>query len=470
MNSFKNNIKLPFYLIVFFFFFHNHQCISKTLFAGHDSVQVKILNDKISRLPDNESKLNFAQKAFSNANGTVDGKVVASLVDVFKEYGKSSHDVIDLMILRLKENDPLYQDRGPKEVERLRGYILSSLSQIGIDDKIIPVLNAELSFGYHPYVVAAAARVSGMVDNPQHVSLLVPLLTRYLEDTYKDDYVDLDNYGNFWPLKKPTSVRIEVVEALGKIGGANVETAVKALRKISDAEQGSYYYSDKELILKARMAITKIGSTNIFQSAMSGNSNSMHSCCSDSSPKDDNHQQTATKFNPKANVGRQVKNFKATDQNGNAFQLNSALGKPFIFTFFYTRCDNPNKCSSTVQNLSILEQEFKEEGLADKVSLFAITYEPSFDAPSVIKSYGEGRGAEFDGNFKFLTIDNKMHTELIKDLGVLVNYGKGMVNNHGSQLYVFDKKGHLAKIYENTVWKSDELVQDIKVLLKDQAL
>jgi protein SCO1/2 len=60
--------------------------------------------------------------------------------------------------------------------------------------------------------------------------------------------------------------------------------------------------------------------------------------------------------------------------------------------FFYTRCDNPNKCSLTVTKLARLQKSIVEEQLEGLLRTAAITYDPAYDLPPRLKAYGDNRG------------------------------------------------------------------------------
>ena len=449
-----------------------------------DSSEVKALLAKIDKQQSDKAKLSFALNSFQKTNGSTNEHVVAALLDVFKKHGKGSPEVINSVSLKLKESDALYRNRGPKEVERLRGFMLASLSEIGVNAQSVAIIKGELTYGYHPYVAAAAARTARLVNTNK--ASLIPLFSRYFDNRFIDDYVDLDNYGSFWPLKNPTSVRLEAIKTLSEIGDSDPQTAAMLLKKITEAGPATAL-GDEKLKVAARTALEKINTfsaahNHVNHSEHSGHgehSSMMHgtaaatsahahgqeaSCCSKEGVAGN---ENVVWIDPGKRVLKQIADLKAIDQEGNIFDINKALGKPFVLTFFYTRCDNPTKCSATVTNLAALENDLKKEGLADKVSLFAITLDPNFDNFNQIKAYGEDRGAQFDENFKFLTFNSDLHQKLVKDLGVSVNYGAGLVNIHSTQLLFFDKKGRLAKSYDNAVWANESLVNDFKTLLKE---
>ncbi len=93
--------------------------------------------------------------------------------------------------------------------------------------------------------------------------------------------------------------------------------------------------------------------------------------------------------------GRSVARQAATPSNPRPSRITTARpitygeffrGQPSIVVFFYTRCDNPQKCSLTVSKLARVQQQLAERGLADQVRTAAITYDPGFDLPERLRA------------------------------------------------------------------------------------
>jgi protein SCO1/2 len=61
-------------------------------------------------------------------------------------------------------------------------------------------------------------------------------------------------------------------------------------------------------------------------------------------------------------------------------------GQPSIVVFFYTRCDNPMKCSLTIAKLGRVQKLLEAQGLADRIHAAAITYDPALTSPNVFAS------------------------------------------------------------------------------------
>src|SRR6185312_16727652 len=77
-------------------------------------------------------------------------------------------------------------------------------------------------------------------------------------------------------------------------------------------------------------------------------------------------------------------------------------GQPSIVVFFYTRCDNPLKCSLTITKLARIQQLLDAEGVADQINTAGITYDPGFDLPERLLNYGTHRGVRFASHHRLL--------------------------------------------------------------------
>ena len=80
------------------------------------------------------------------------------------------------------------------------------------------------------------------------------------------------------------------------------------------------------------------------------------------------------------------------DHDGRILPLADYLGRAdTVVAFFYTRCQNPNKCSLTITKLGDLQRRLDDLGMAG-IQLAAITYDPGFDLPDRLAAYARARG------------------------------------------------------------------------------
>ncbi|MEY3385302.1 MAG: hypothetical protein RIR53_113 [Bacteroidota bacterium] len=85
-------------------------------------------------------------------------------------------------------------------------------------------------------------------------------------------------------------------------------------------------------------------------------------------------------------VLRGVSSFSGLDQDSALFRAESMKGKPWIASFFFTRCQTV--CPALNSVLAGINRDF-----SSKVSFVSLTSDPENDLPSVMRSYGQQYGA-----------------------------------------------------------------------------
>ena len=154
------------------------------------------------------------------------------------------------------------------------------------------------------------------------------------------------------------------------------------------------------------------------------------------------------------------------DQDGARMPFGSFFsGKPSVVAFFYSRCDNVRKCSLTVTRLAALQRALDSRGLAGRVRLSAITYDPGFDGPARLASYGRERGVAFGEDVRFFRVPAGFDdVRAAFDLGV--NYAGAIVNRHRIELYVLDRRGRVAASFTHLAWSEGEVVECLERVLR----
>jgi len=155
------------------------------------------------------------------------------------------------------------------------------------------------------------------------------------------------------------------------------------------------------------------------------------------------------------------------DQDGVKIASKELFNAPSVLTFVYTRCENPNKCPAVMAQIAKLASLVKENGFADKLNIFIITYDPDYDIPEVLKRYSKSYGLICNPHFRMLRTSNEKKDEFFKRINIAVNYDASKVNIHGIQLLLLDSSGKLAKSYHSLVWDNIKVLNDLKVLLTE---
>jgi protein SCO1/2 len=142
-------------------------------------------------------------------------------------------------------------------------------------------------------------------------------------------------------------------------------------------------------------------------------------------------------------------------------------GRPSIVVFFYTRCDNPLKCSLTVTKLGRIQRLLEARGLFEHIQTAAITYDPAFDFADRLRGYGQARGVRLDGRHRMLRAVAGA-TALCGHFGLGVNFIESLVNRHRIELYILDAQGRIAGSFERIHWDEHQVVERTIEVLNEE--
>jgi protein SCO1/2 len=361
----------------------------------------------------------------------------AALVDEIAGDASRADELVDF----LREDHPVYCERGTSTTVRMRGWVLLALARVGISDAALLFVLEELDSGSDPYLVAAAACALRSYRKPR--AAFAPIVMGAIVNfRYRDDPVCLDAYGEYARSESGTSPVRELTETLAWLGPysrgvlneleavrlsepdlpkrfvSHLNTALLAIRNVPD---------EVESIAKACCTPAMLGDVSLWRA--------------------DSRRQTKC-----------VQGVQFQDHVGKAISFRQLfVGHPTVVVFFYTRCDNPLKCSLTISKLARIQEVLQERGLAEHVRTAAITYDPGFDLPERLRNYGQNRGVRLDASHRILrTIDGFDAIHDYFELGV--NFVGSVVNRHRVEAYVLDSAGRIAARFERLRWDEQEIV------------
>lgn len=324
----------------------------------------------------------------------------------------------------LREDAPLYSGRTPSEVAQLRAQQFTRLAEQGVPPDALPFIVAELAHGHKPLPIAAAARAAAAAGPA--ASAAAPYLLRLLGSGFHDQQLALDEHGL-------TSVRIEAVRALESFGASAGDEALAALRELANDRGLAANELGPVLRDAVEDAVAKIAPAP--------------SCHTAAAP-------------PLAFASLWS---DAAERKAPALDAFPELaGKPVALTFFYTRCDNDRKCSTNLSRFAQLQSA--TAGLAGKVRLVAITYDPEYDTPLQLARFASGRGLHVSDDLRLVRSTPAELAQLAQALGLAVNFADGRPNIHGVELFVLDRKGRVAREYRNVIWDEQSVLADLAKL------
>jgi protein SCO1 len=169
-------------------------------------------------------------------------------------------------------------------------------------------------------------------------------------------------------------------------------------------------------------------------------------------------------------IGAEVPDFALLNQDGKPIHLAQYRGKSLALTFIYTRCPDPDQCTLMSTNFAAIQQALqKEPEVYQKTHLLSVTFDPDYDTPKVMRSYGAAHTGQYSTEgfqfWEFATGSKDQVKEIATYFGL--NYFKDKESGedkvmHSLRTAVIGPDGKLYKLYRGNDWKVDEVISDLK--------
>ena len=95
-------------------------------------------------------------------------------------------------------------------------------------------------------------------------------------------------------------------------------------------------------------------------------------------------------------AGDAVPDFKLLNQSGRTIDLHQFRGKVLLVTFIYTRCPQADFCPRMSENFAEIDKALATDPkIYAKTHLLSISFDPTYDTPQVLRSYGGAHTGRF---------------------------------------------------------------------------
>jgi protein SCO1/2 len=167
--------------------------------------------------------------------------------------------------------------------------------------------------------------------------------------------------------------------------------------------------------------------------------------------------------------GEAVPDFVFRNQSGRMVNLKRWRGQVVLLTFIYTRCPLPNFCVRMSRNFAEIDKALeKEPKLYAKTHLLSVSFDPKYDTPAVLRSYG---GA-YTGNYTketFAHWDFAAPTEqelpkVLEFFDVGATPEKDHTITHSLSTVLIGPDGKIAKWYPGNEWTPEQVMADVRKL------
>ena len=170
--------------------------------------------------------------------------------------------------------------------------------------------------------------------------------------------------------------------------------------------------------------------------------------------------------------GDEIPDFTLVNQDGKPIHLAQYKGRSVALTFVYTRCPQPDQCTLMSNNFAAVDLELqKYPDVYAKSHLLTISFDPEYDTPKVLRSYGAAHTGRYANekfeHWEFATGSADEVKRVAEFFGLRYfkdsSTGEEQVM-HSLRTAVIDASGKLVKLYRGNEWKPSELADDLKSL------
>ena len=165
--------------------------------------------------------------------------------------------------------------------------------------------------------------------------------------------------------------------------------------------------------------------------------------------------------------GDAVPDFRLTNQSGRKINFSQFHGKTLLVTFIYTRCPLSDYCPRMSRNFASIDKSLQAEpALYNRTHLLSISFDPVYDSPAVLRSYGEAYTGNYTREkFEHWDFAAPAKTDLPKLLeffNVGATPGENHTITHSLSTAVIGPDGKVAQWYPTNDWKPEDVLDELK--------
>ena len=173
-------------------------------------------------------------------------------------------------------------------------------------------------------------------------------------------------------------------------------------------------------------------------------------------------------------IGASVPDFKFRNQSDRTIDVAAFKGKVLLVTFVYTRCPLADYCPRMSRNFAAVDKLLAADlALYAKTHLLTISFDPTYDTPAVLRSYGGAYTGRYTqetfAHWDFAAPSLSELPDVLRffDLGATAEKDKTIT--HSLSTVVISPDGKVLKWYPTNDWTPQQVLGDVKTALGSKA-
>ncbi len=166
-------------------------------------------------------------------------------------------------------------------------------------------------------------------------------------------------------------------------------------------------------------------------------------------------------------AGDTVPNFAFRNQSDRTIHLNQFRGRAVLMTFIYTRCQLADFCPRMSHNFADIDKALSSDPrLYKETHLLSISFDPAYDTPQVLRSYGGSYTGRFTnetfGHWDFAAPPVAELAQLTQYFDVGVTPGDQKSLTHSLSTVLIGKDGKIVAWYPTNDWQTSDVLAKLK--------
>ena len=167
--------------------------------------------------------------------------------------------------------------------------------------------------------------------------------------------------------------------------------------------------------------------------------------------------------------GESVPDFHLLNQSDKKIDLAQFKGRVLLLTFIYTRCPLADFCPRMSSNFAQIDKLLAaDKKIYAKTHLLSISFDPAYDTPTVLRSYGGAHTGRFTDedfahwDFAAPAMDDLTKLEQWFDVGVTGDSKDPSSIMHSLSTVLIGKDGKVIHWYPTNDWSVNEVAAQMK--------
>jgi len=165
-------------------------------------------------------------------------------------------------------------------------------------------------------------------------------------------------------------------------------------------------------------------------------------------------------------AGDAVPDFKLVNEMGRTIHLAQFKGRVVLLTFIYTRCPMADYCPRMNKNFAEIDRALEADPTLDKAThLLSISFDPKYDTPAILKSYGGIYTADTKEKFArwdFAAPPEQELPAMTQFFDVGVTPGEDGTLTHSLSTALIGKDGKVRAWYPTNDWTPADVLAAMK--------